>query len=85
MEGTEKAVDPDWVEGGWVWPVVQAGTGPGGTGGSMLPHLAVFGRSLLGEWVQGKLGERGEKARALRDGGWGIGYTLVEGWKKGPA
>jgi hypothetical protein len=83
LDGTDKAVDPDWVEGGWAWPINQAGGGIGGTGGQMLPHLVVFGRSMLEEWVRKKLDEEREGlSRRLRDAGLGEGYFAVGGWRR---
>lgn len=69
-------VDPDWVEGGWGWPLGPSGAMGVGTGGSgvgaggMLPHLVVFGRALLKEFVQG---------RKETSGVWE--YDLVKGWR----
>lgn len=68
-DGGERLVDPDWVDGGWGWPLVPTGDmlGGGGSGGSgpgaggMLPHLVVFGRSVLAEWIKGRNELRGER------------------------
>lgn len=67
-DGGAQLVDPDWVEGGWGWPIgmtgemmpgSKGGSGPGA--GGMLPHLVVFGRSLLKEWLEGRRELKGER------------------------
>lgn len=73
--GDDRVVDPDYVEDGWGWPLSPSGaSGPaGGVGaGGQLPHLVVFGRSLLLEWI------------ATQPDGFfeGRGYSLTEGWAK---
>lgn len=74
-DGGERMVDPEWVEGGWGWPLGPSGAmgvGAGGSGvgaGGMLPHLVVFGRALLAEWVKGRKEVPDE-------------YDLAKGWRR---